>query len=366
MTSFLFVTWDGGGNVPPALGIAAELRRRGHTVRVLGHPQQRDAVTAGGLPFEPYRQARPWSATAPAGNAQWAWKYLRLCTDRAGGTDVAVSLRREPADVAVVDCMMLGAIRAAQDLGVRQVTLTHTLYAYLRNGLDRGAVGLAGRVKGLAPSRLWDQSALNLIVTLRELELAESVPANAVFTGPVWPPGAPTPAPHDADEPHILISLSSVYYVGQSTVLTSLLRAVADLPVRVTLTTGHGVDPRQLQAPANVEVHRFLPHSQILPRVRMVVGHAGHATTMQALAHDLPMVLIPMSSLADQPLVAKAVARAGAATVVNRSASPTVLRAAIEHMLGDGPHRTAAATIGRRLRAADGASTAAKLLEQVT
>lgn len=25
MASILFVTWDGGGNVPPALGIAAEL-----------------------------------------------------------------------------------------------------------------------------------------------------------------------------------------------------------------------------------------------------------------------------------------------------------------------------------------------------
>jgi hypothetical protein len=29
MASILFVTWDGGGNLPPALGIAAELRERG-------------------------------------------------------------------------------------------------------------------------------------------------------------------------------------------------------------------------------------------------------------------------------------------------------------------------------------------------
>ena len=29
MASILFVTWDGGGNLPPALGIAAELRDRG-------------------------------------------------------------------------------------------------------------------------------------------------------------------------------------------------------------------------------------------------------------------------------------------------------------------------------------------------
>ena len=33
MSEILFVTWDGGGNVPPALGIATELAARGHTVR---------------------------------------------------------------------------------------------------------------------------------------------------------------------------------------------------------------------------------------------------------------------------------------------------------------------------------------------
>ena len=30
MADILFVTWDGGGNVPPALGIAGELVSRGH------------------------------------------------------------------------------------------------------------------------------------------------------------------------------------------------------------------------------------------------------------------------------------------------------------------------------------------------
>jgi hypothetical protein len=37
MGDILFVTWDGGGNVPPAIGIACELQRRGESVRVLGH-----------------------------------------------------------------------------------------------------------------------------------------------------------------------------------------------------------------------------------------------------------------------------------------------------------------------------------------
>lgn len=365
MTSFLFVTWDGGGNVPPALGVAAELKGRGHTVRVLGHPDQRPAVEAAGLRFEPYRKARPWSATDRTTTVGWAWKYLRLFTDRTAIAEVTDSLRREPVDVAVVDCLMLGAIKGAQMAGVRQVTLTHTLYAYLRDGIDRGPIGLAGRLKGLAPAALWNRSDLNLILTSAELEPAAGIPRNAAFTGPVWPVGVPAPVSHADDEEHILVSLSSIYYVGQTKVLSSIMDAVADLPIRVTLTTGHGVDPRDLRPPANVDVRRFVPHAELLPRVRMVVGHAGHGTTLHALAHDLPLVLIPMSPLGDQPLVADAVARAGAATVVKRSATAAELRTAIERMLDDGPHRAAAATIGKRLRAAGGTSTAADLLERV-
>ena len=33
--SFLFVTLEGGGNVPPVLGLARRLAARGHDVRVL-------------------------------------------------------------------------------------------------------------------------------------------------------------------------------------------------------------------------------------------------------------------------------------------------------------------------------------------
>ena len=55
MNNVLFVTWDGGGNVPPALGIAAELKRRGNAVRFLGHPSQRQAIEAAGFTVEEFQ-----------------------------------------------------------------------------------------------------------------------------------------------------------------------------------------------------------------------------------------------------------------------------------------------------------------------
>ncbi|OKI81633.1 hypothetical protein [Micromonospora sp. CB01531] len=73
-----------------------------------------------------------------------------------------------------------------------------------------------------------------------------------------------------------------------------------------------------------------------------------------------------MTPLGDQPAVARAVARQGAATVLRRSASVSDIRAAIAHMLGDGPHRDGAARIGRQIRSADGAAVAADLIEKMT
>src|SRR5258705_4551471 len=35
---FLFAMWDGGGNVPPAIGLARRLIARGHSVRLLADP----------------------------------------------------------------------------------------------------------------------------------------------------------------------------------------------------------------------------------------------------------------------------------------------------------------------------------------
>jgi UDP:flavonoid glycosyltransferase YjiC (YdhE family) len=101
MASILFVTWDGGGNVPPALATAAELRRRGDTIRFLGHPQQRDTIEAAGFRFEPYTQARPWSATAAANAAS----IFAMFTDAGPGRDLVAAMARERADLVVIDCM---------------------------------------------------------------------------------------------------------------------------------------------------------------------------------------------------------------------------------------------------------------------
>jgi len=51
MGRFLFVTWAGGGNVPPVLALAASLGDRGHEVTVLGPRSIEAGVRAEGARF---------------------------------------------------------------------------------------------------------------------------------------------------------------------------------------------------------------------------------------------------------------------------------------------------------------------------
>ena len=106
MADILFVTWDGGGNVPPATAIAAELRRRGHRTRFVGHAAQRAPLEAQGFEVEPTTHARPFAADNP----QSVLATIRMFGDRGLGRDAHAALARRPADLVVVDCLLLGAM----------------------------------------------------------------------------------------------------------------------------------------------------------------------------------------------------------------------------------------------------------------
>src|SRR3954452_10313252 len=53
----LMAVIDGGGTLPPAMGVAAELVRRGHSVAVLADPTVEGSARAAGCDFTPWREA---------------------------------------------------------------------------------------------------------------------------------------------------------------------------------------------------------------------------------------------------------------------------------------------------------------------
>lgn len=358
MSNLLFITWDGGGNVPPALGIAAELQRRGHRVRVMGHPGQHPDVTAMGLDFTAFRTARPFTAT----DNSTPLDYIGVFGDKAMGRDVVEELRREPADHVVIDCILFGAMQAVAAEGVRYVVLEHLYDAYLVRRWLRGPMGLGMAAKRIPARRLLDAASARMVACHPELDPAGSGPrpGNLHYTGPVVTgvPAAPT-------EPTVLVSLSTVNFPGQARAMQHILDALGTLEVRAIATVGRSIGQENLSAPPNVELRGFVPHSELLPTVSMVIGHGGHATTMAALAHDLPVLVMPMHPMLDQKMVGQSLVDAGAGRLLSKAAKPAAIAAAVEELLGDGSHRAAAARLGADLRTMSGAAAGAELVESM-
>lgn len=71
---FLFATWQGGGNLPPVLTVAARLLARGHRVRVVSDACDRADVEASGAGFVPWRRAPSRSDRSAASDLMRDWE----------------------------------------------------------------------------------------------------------------------------------------------------------------------------------------------------------------------------------------------------------------------------------------------------
>ena len=354
MARILMVTWDGGGNVPPLLQTGAALRERGHEVRVLGHETQRATVERAGLGFSAYRHARPWSRTV----ARTDEDIMRVFADPGAGRDVEELLAASPADVVVVDCLLLGPLHAAETAGVPTVAFVHSFYGYFRAMIEHGPLGPVGAAAGLPPVPLWEGADEVIVAADRALDVAAGpIPDRVAWTG-VAQPRVAAPASRE-DREHVLLSFSTVWFPGQQESMQRVLDALGDMPLRVTATLGESLAAGHLRVPGNVEVRAFVPHTELMPDVSLVVGHGGHATTMLALAHDLPVLVVPQHPLLDQPVIGQVLQGHGAGRLVDQIPEVEALQEAATALLaGDGP-----AEIGARLRAADGAAHAAGRIE---
>ena len=364
MSSILFVTWDGGGNVPPALAIAKALQHRGASVRFLGHARQRELIEGAGFTFEQYSAPGSWTATDKRSGLQNATGFLGVLCGRTLGTDALASIAATPTDAVVVDCLLFGVLDVLDRAGVTRAVLVHSLYTAVERTMFAGAPGVVARLRGLNPRRLFSRANFVLVATLEALDRpsAKRPPVALSYVGAMIPRAKPSVR---GTTPRVLVSLSTTWLPGQDAALQRILNALATLPVEVMLTTGPAVEAATLTAPANATVSSYVPHSDLMPGVDLVVGHGGHATTLLALAHDLPLVILPMNPSFDQPIIAKAIEREGAGIALPRIAAESAIREAVETVLADGKYRTAAAVLGAQIRDVDGPARAADEILQV-
>lgn len=375
--SYLFTTWEGGGNVPPVLGLAQRLVARGHRVRILAEPCLEAAVLAIRAEFIPFKKhftrtdrtqdlIQDWN-TGPLNLATFNNVIVGPAMDVAADTLAAV--KKAPTDVVVADLMMIGSLIAAEALRVPRVALFH-MPEYLPGpnrppggfGLNPKA-GVLGRLRdrtlswmfnrltgkflpqinavrahyGLGSlhrfTDLYHKADLRLIQTCEVFDLPISpAPSNVRYVGPVlddpdWSGKEWLRLPHEGANPLVVISMSSTFQ-NQRQKLENAIAAVGSLPMNGLVTLGPSMAKELFQAPDNVSIIPACPHSKVFPKASVVVTHAGHGTVMRALASGVPLVCLPMGR--DQDDNAARVAFHGAGVKLSARAKPQHIAEAIE------------------------------------
>ncbi|WP_345752080.1 glycosyltransferase [Microbacterium rhizophilus] len=340
----LFLTADLGGNVPPALAVAEELARRGMDVEVAGLSGARTT-----LPQPPFPAA---TGIKPEGREQGPRELraaLRLMTSRATSAATSALVAERRADAVVVDCILPAVIRGALDTGAPVVVLFHTFGAYWARWFDRGPAGAAFRLLGVSPRAVWAEAAERLLLTDPELDPGRDDPAlaGATWTGTTEVGVEPGPR---GDRPRVLVALSSTQWPGMLSVYRRIVAALAGLPVDAVVTTGGVPLGGELPGAANVDVRGWVDHRELLPMVDLVIGHGGHSTTFKALAHGVPLLILPVNPTADQRLIGGVIEDAGLGRRLPKSARTETIRAAASEILADRGIRARAEGTGRRLR----------------
>ena len=130
------------------------------------------------------------------------------------------------------------------------------------------------------------------------------------------------------------------------------------------VTVGRNVEPEDLgPLPPRVRVERFVPQAHVLRRATAVVSHGGSGTTLGALAHGLPLVLVPQA--ADQFDNAARAEEAGAAVVLRPGeVTAESVRAALGRVLGEPAFAEAARAIAAEIEEMETVDEVATAVEE--
>jgi UDP:flavonoid glycosyltransferase YjiC (YdhE family) len=370
----LVVTWGLGGNLPPLLGAASVLARRGHEVTFLASERTRGTVERLGFPATAYRRTAEPDTRIPF--EQQAEQIMAT----AAGVDVALDARDVLEDVrpdlAIVDCMLPAALAAARATGTPAVSLVHFFYGLARTTMLRDGGGFTTDLRTLATTHealglgpicdglaAWEAVELLLVTAPRWLDLDADAPEHVVHAGPLdvrTHAGAPPRAP--GSRQRVLLTFSTTVMEGQPELIGRLSAAVAGLGLQPTLTLGPAVDSGAVDVPGEVEVLAFADHDRLLPECTLVICHGGLGTVLRALAHGVPMLVLPLGR--DQAFNARRVEALGAGIALPPDAPPERIRAAVRSLRGDGSFRAAAQNAAARIASDQPDRTAADALER--
>jgi UDP:flavonoid glycosyltransferase YjiC (YdhE family) len=364
---FLFSSTRGAGHVQPLLPYAKALVAKGHDVLVAGPQDLSGMLQTAGLKHAPF--AHPGDeGLAPL------WARLRLvpaeqqtavvvreifagANARAAFPGVSDTIRTWQPQLIVREAAEFAVLVAAEAAGV-----PHVRVAVHHRAAEEQICSLAAepidRLRETAGLPADAGAALRAEKSFTSFPESFEGSPNAEVTGPVYRVGPVKEVPSAASSawspntdglPFVYITFGTVATTVPEArqLYQTAIAAVADLPVRVLLTTGRGFELGILgTVPANVQVEAWVPQAEVFPHTAVLVCHGGSGTVLGGLAAGIPQVVVPLG--ADQPQNAQSIAAIGAGLALNKPDAPT-LRAAIARVLSDSAFRDAARAVSREM-----------------
>jgi hypothetical protein len=222
----------------------------------------------------------------------------------AAGPEIALDVRDVLAQLrprlTVVDCMLPAGIAAGESTATPTASLVHFPYGLARTQMLRG-------------SGAWTTDRAQLNLTRGRLGLE---------------PAADDLAAWESAE-LLLVTVPEWFDLA------------TDYPdLDAVLTLGPGVSAEAIDAPCNIETVPHADHDQLLPRTDAVITHGGLGTTLRALAHGKPLLLLPLGR--DQQFNATRVVELGAGVHMPVESSPDEIAFALLELLGQPSFREAA------------------------
>ncbi|MEU2199479.1 nucleotide disphospho-sugar-binding domain-containing protein [Isoptericola sp. NPDC019482] len=421
MASIMLTAMPFAGHTLPLRTVAAELVRRGHDVRAYTGRRHTETFAEVGARAVAWQRVPDFDERHPAttfprmrgakgfGQMLVNVEDLFLGTAAAQTADLVALYEDEPWDLIAGDPMALGTRFAAERLGSRWATVSPLAYwppgtqvppaglgltpprgpvgrardVVLRRAVRAGATVLTRRYRrarsgaGLPPDRTTIESAWHsprLVVTAGSPGLdypRDDIPAAVRFVGDLTDDGRPPrPAPLPAWWEEVLRADVPVVHVTQGTenvdpadLVLPALEALADEDVLVVVGLGHRTAPLPGPLPANARVAPMVPYPALLPLTSVMITNGGYGGVLQALRHDVPLVVA--GGDLDKPEIAARIGWHGAGVNLRTGTPrPAAIAAAYRDVTTDPRYRATAARLGAELRRLGGTRAAVDLLEE--
>jgi len=375
----LFTFAGGNGHLQPLVPIARTAMALGHMVAFVGRPLMVPKVEALGFVA--------FAAGSDVGLTPKRLPLAKIDLEReirSVGVGFGRRIARERAadllplyaywrpDLLVCEELDFGAMLVAERLGLPYATLLVIAAGSLvRRGAVAGPLNEVRAEHGLPPDP--DLGMLSRYLVLApfppnfrdpDFPLPATAYSVRLLSANEAPAGAVLPWFTNLDAtPVVYFTLGTIFNVESGDLFQRVLTGLRDLPIHLIVTVGNDIDPAEFGLqPANVHVERYVPQLELLPYCRLVVSHGGSGSVIGALAHGLPMVLIPMG--ADQPLNAARCETLGVARLLDaQEATPQAVREAVTRVLEDPSYRWAAESLRAEIAALPGVEYAVGLLE---